>query len=168
MTVDDLVFLPLGLVVLGSAIRVVTCRQLVHAGLWLCVCLGALAGCYLMLTSELLAWVQILIYVGAITVLLLFAVMLTRAPIGRAADLDGRNRLLAAALATGLAVLLVPLLVGAFGSARIALTDATAGAPATVGTALFRTWVLPFELLSVLLLAALIGAIVLSRPQPGD
>ena len=59
-----------------------------HAALWLVVTLGSLAGCYLLLAAEFVAWVQVLIYVGAVVVLLLFGLMLTRAPIGDSDDLD--------------------------------------------------------------------------------
>ena len=82
MTVADALMIGLGAVAVGAAMAVVTTRQIVRAGLWLVVALGAVAGLYLALTAEVLAWVQVLIYVGAVVVLLLFAVMLTRAPIG--------------------------------------------------------------------------------------
>ena len=82
VSVVEVLFVLLGLVALGSALLVVTTRHLVHAALWLVVTLGALAGCYLLLTAEFVAWVQVLIYVGAVVVLLLFGLMLTRAPIG--------------------------------------------------------------------------------------
>ncbi len=82
MSGQEIVFTLLGVVAVGSAILVVTTRQLVHAALWLVVSFGALAGGYLVLTAEFVAWVQVLIYVGAIIVLLLFGIMLTRAPIG--------------------------------------------------------------------------------------
>ena len=72
VTSSRLLFGLLGLVALGSALLVVTTRQLVHAALWLVVTLGALAGCYLLLAAEFVAWVQVLIYVGAVVVLLLF------------------------------------------------------------------------------------------------
>src|SRR5262245_63318720 len=77
---------------IGSGVLVVTTRQLVHAALWLVVTLGSLAGCFLLLTAEVVAWVQVLIYVGAVVVLLLFGFLLTRAPIGRSSDLDSGNR----------------------------------------------------------------------------
>ena len=88
MTGAEIALVLLGVVALGSAVLVVTTRHLVHAALWLVVTLGALAGCYLLLAAEFLAWVQVLVYVGAVVVLLLFAVMLTRAPIGASKDLD--------------------------------------------------------------------------------
>ncbi|MFF3667260.1 NADH-quinone oxidoreductase subunit J family protein [Microtetraspora malaysiensis] len=159
---QEVVFLLLGVVALGSALLVVTTRQLVHAALWLVVCFGALAGGYLVLTAEFVAWVQVLIYVGAIVVLLLFGIMLTRAPIGRSAGLDSGNRVTAATVAVGTAAVLVTVVVQGFATAYTPL-EPGGGAAATLGASIFRSWVLPFEALSVLLLAALIGAIVLSR-----
>ncbi|MER7207884.1 NADH-quinone oxidoreductase subunit J [Streptosporangium sp. NPDC000239] len=161
-TGQEIVFLLLGVVAVGAALLVVTTRQLVHAALWLVVCLGALAGGYLVLTAEFVAWVQVLIYVGAVVVLLLFGLMLTRAPIGRAADLDSRNRPVAAVVATATAVVLVTVVVDGFRTAYAPL-EPGGGSAREIGSSVFRTWVLPFEVLSVLLLAALVGAIVLSR-----
>jgi NADH-quinone oxidoreductase subunit J len=167
VTAQDVVFVLLGVVVLGSAVLVVTTRQLVHAALWLVVSFGALAACYLLLTAEFVAWVQVLIYVGAIVVLLLFGIMLTRAPIGRSDELDSGNRLAAFVVAAGTAGTLVTVLVRAFRTAYVDLDGEPAGAAGPIGSILFRSWVLPFELLSVLLLAALVGAIVLSRADIG-
>ncbi|MES9602330.1 NADH-quinone oxidoreductase subunit J [Actinomadura sp. NPDC048032] len=162
MSGQEIVFTLLGVVAVGSAILVVTTRQLVHAALWLVVSFGALAGGYLVLTAEFVAWVQVLIYVGAVVVLLLFGVMLTRAPIGQSADLDSGNRWAALAVAAATAAVLVTVTVMGFGGARMPLR-AGGGSADELGGAVFRTWVLPFEVLSVLLLASLVGAIVLSR-----
>jgi NADH-quinone oxidoreductase subunit J len=166
-TGQEIVFLLLGAVAVGSALLVVTTKQLVHAALWLVVCFGALAGCYLVLTAEFVAWVQVLIYVGAVVVLLLFGIMLTRAPIGRSADLDSGNRLVSAVVALATAAILVTVVIDGFRTAYTPLTPGP-GAAKELGASVFATWVLPFEALSVLLLAALIGAIVLSRTDiPG-
>ncbi|MGI5419219.1 NADH-quinone oxidoreductase subunit J family protein [Actinomadura luteofluorescens] len=162
MSGQEIVFTLLGVVAVGSAILVVTTRQLVHAALWLVVSFGALAGGYLVLTAEFVAWVQVLIYVGAVVVLLLFGVMLTRAPIGESADLDSGNRWAALVVAAATAAVLVTVMVMGFGDARTPLR-AGGGSAEELGGAVFRTWVLPFEVLSVLLLASLVGAIVLSR-----
>jgi NADH-quinone oxidoreductase subunit J len=159
-------FALLGVIALGSALLVVTTRHLVHAALWLVVTLGSVAGCYLLLSAEFVAWVQVLIYIGAVVVLLLFGLMLTRAPIGRSEDLDSSlgQRVAAAITAAGAAAILVTSVVDAFHGERIDIADdQVAGATGDVGAAIFRSWVLPFEALSLLLLAALIGAIVLSR-----
>jgi NADH-quinone oxidoreductase subunit J len=160
----DILLTALGVVALGSAAAVVTTRQIVRAGLWLVVTLGAVAGLYLVLTAELVAWVQVLLYVGAVVVLLLFAVMLTRAPIGASDDLD-RPRWPALIVGGGAGVGLAPLLADAYRWSRVDLPRP--GRAEVLGAEVFRHWVLPFEVLSVLLLAALVGAIVLSRPDVG-
>jgi NADH-quinone oxidoreductase subunit J len=152
-----------GFVAIGSALLVVTTRQIVHAALWLVVTLGALAGCYLLLTAEFVAWVQVLIYVGAVVVLLLFALMLTKAPTGRQPDLNVRRVVPAAVVAGLVAVLLGTTVVAGFAGVRIDLDEAVVGSAEVTGATIFSTWVLPFEVLSVLLLAALVGAIALSR-----
>lgn len=167
---EDLL-IALGVVVVGSALLVVSARNVVHAALWLVVTLGGLAGCYLLLTAEFVAWVQVLIYIGAVVVLLLFATMLTRAPIGAVADLDTGNRVVAAVVAAATAAVLVFLVVDAFSAAYLPLSEIAStsrGSAAADGQAVFRYWVLPFEVVSVLLLAALIGAIALVRPPERD
>ena len=73
--------MPLALITAAAAVAVVTTRNVVHAALWLVVALLGLAGCYLVLTASLLAWVQVLIYVGAVVVLLLFAALTVAAAI---------------------------------------------------------------------------------------
>ena len=88
----EIAFLLVGIATLGAAVITVTTRQLVHAALWLVVALGGLAVEYLLLTAEFIAWVQVLIYVGSVVVLLLFGLMLTKAPIGRSPDADSGNR----------------------------------------------------------------------------
>jgi NADH-quinone oxidoreductase subunit J len=166
----EAVFGLLGVVAVASALLVVTTHQLVHAALWLVVTLGAVAGCYLLLSAEFVAWVQVLIYVGAVVVLLLFGLMLTKAPIGVSLDLDGPplQRAAAAVVAVGLAAVVCVAAAQAFHGEQIELgDDAGRGSSVSTGTAVFRAWVLPFEVLSVLLLAALVGAIVLSRRDIG-
>lgn len=164
MTGADALLLGLGAVAVGAALLVVTTRQVVRAGLWLVVALGAVAGLYLVLTAELLAWVQVLLYVGAVVVLLLFAVMLTRAPIGVSRDLD-RPGWPAALVGGGAGLGLAALLADVYRWSTVDLPPA--GSAERLGADIFRAWVLPFEVLSVLLLAALIGAIVVSRPEIG-
>ncbi|MFG2607330.1 NADH-quinone oxidoreductase subunit J [Streptomyces sp. NPDC048514] len=159
----EIAFLLVGLVTLGAALITVTTRQLVHAALWLVVALGGLAVEYLLLTAEFIAWVQVLIYVGSVVVLLLFGLMLTRAPIGASPDADSGNRWAALTVAAVAAVALVWVVVDAFRTTWIDLDGPAAGTTRVTGESLFRHWVLPFEALSVLLLAALVGAIVLSR-----
>ncbi len=169
----EVVFALLGLLALGSALLVVTTRQLVHAALWLVVTLGAVAGCYLVLAAEFVAWVQVLIYVGAVVVLLLFALMLTRAPTGpQRRPRRWRRAVPAAGVAALVAALLAVTVVAAFRDASRPRPGRRSAPPQVTGATLFRTWVLPFEVLSVLLLAALVGAIVAvpaarHRPRSG-
>ncbi|MFJ6610544.1 NADH-quinone oxidoreductase subunit J [Streptomyces sp. NPDC091289] len=164
----EIAFLLVGLATLGAAVITVTTKQLVHAALWLVVALGGLAVEYLLLTAEFIAWVQVLIYVGSIVVLLLFGLMLTRAPIGRSPDADSGNRWVALGVAAATAAALVWVVVDAFRTTWIDLDGPAQGSTAVTGAFLFRNWVLPFEALSVLLLAALVGAIVLSRKRDTD
>lgn len=159
----EIAFVLVGIATLGAALVTVTTRQLVHAALWLIVALGGLAVEYLLLTAEFIAWVQVLIYVGSVVVLLLFGLMLTRAPIGRSPDADSENRWAALAVAVAAAGTLVWVVVDAFRTTWIELDGPAQGSTEATGSFLFRHWVLPFEALSVLLLAALVGAIVMSR-----
>jgi NADH-quinone oxidoreductase subunit J len=159
----ELVFALFGLVAVGAAVLVVTTRHLVHAALWLVVSLGAVAGCFLLMSAEFVAWMQVLIYVGAVVVIVLFGFMLTRAPIGPSDDLTTHNRWAALLVATAATGALVVLLVDGFAEAVLDLSDPVPADATVIGGALFRWWVLPFEALSVLLLAALIGAIAVSR-----
>ncbi|MFI6766441.1 NADH-quinone oxidoreductase subunit J [Streptomyces sp. NPDC050355] len=159
----EIAFVLVGIATLGAALVTVTTRQLVHAALWLVVALGGVAVEYLLLTAEFIAWVQVLIYVGSVVVLLLFGLMLTKAPIGRSPDADSGNRWAALVVALASAGALVWVVVDAFRTTWINLDGAAQGSTEVSGRSLFQYWVLPFEALSVLLLAALVGAIVLSR-----
>jgi NADH-quinone oxidoreductase subunit J len=168
MTLADLLLAAFGLLALGAAVAVVTTRRIVRAGLWLAVAFAGIAGCALVLTAEFLAWVLVLIYVGAIVVLLLFATMLTRAPTDASDELD-RARLPGALIAGGVGLGLGAVVVGAFGWTRIGLAEREPGGAGVMGEQIFANWVLPFEVLSLLLLAALVGAIVIStRDRAGS
>ncbi|MEV4193824.1 NADH-quinone oxidoreductase subunit J family protein [Streptomyces toxytricini] len=164
----EIAFVLVGLATLGAAVVTVTTRQLVHAALWLVAALGGIAVEYLLLTAEFIAWVQVLIYLGSVIVLLLFGLMLTKAPIGRSPDADSGNRWVALGVAAVAAAALVWVVVDAFRTTWIDLDGPVQGSTQVTGEILFRHWVLPFEALSVLLLAALIGAIVLSRKDTAD
>ncbi|WP_455352387.1 NADH-quinone oxidoreductase subunit J family protein [Streptomyces sp. SYSU K217416] len=164
----EIAFLLVGIATLGAAVITVTTKQLVHAALWLVVALGGIAVEYLLLTAEFVAWVQVLIYVGSVVVLLLFGLMLTRAPIGRSPDADSGNRWVALGVALAAAAALVWVVVDAFRTTWIDLDGPAQGSTKVAGEILFQHWVLPFEALSVLLLAALVGAIVLSRKSGAE
>jgi len=161
---EQITFLMLALITLIPAVLVVTSRNIFHAGLWLLPTLLGVAGFYLTLGAEFLAAIQVLIYVGGIMVLLLFAILLTR----RLTDPEIRvhNR------QTGWAFLLGAALVGIliFAARREfgAIGPPAPIAPGTtekMGEALLGPYLLPFEVASVLLLAAIIGAIVLARGE---
>lgn len=163
MTVVDVLFLVLSALALWSALLVVTTDEIVHAALWLVITLGALAGCYLVLAAEFVAWVQVLIYIGAVVVLALFALMLTRAPTGPGSATTTRNRPAAAVAGILATVALAVVMFAGFRGETVELDTSRIGSAPVLGEAIFRQWVLPFEVLSVVLLAALVGAIVLSK-----
>ena len=162
MTSLDILFVAVGLITAASAVLAVTSHHLVHAALWLVVALGTLAGCYLVLGAELVALVQLLVYVGAIVVLVLVALMLTRAPIGRSPEHSSSavQRIAAAVIGAGTTALLASVLLPALGGEVLATS---AGDTQGIATQLFGSWVWPFELLSLLLLVALIAALAVSR-----
>ena len=168
MTALDVAFAAVGLVAAASALLAVTTRHVVHAALWLVVTLGALAGCYLVLGAELVALVQLLVYVGAVVVLVLFALMLTRAPIGpqpRRTRTSVPQRVAGAVVGAGTTALLAGVLVPALGGQAVQVHDGRT--PGHRRRQLFGVWVWPFELLSLLLLVALVAAFAVSRMPAG-
>ncbi len=166
MTGLDLAFLGAGAITIAAALLAVTTRHLVHSALWLVLTLGGLAGCYLVLGAELVALVHVLVYVGAVVVLVIFALMLTRAPIGPSPDHSASrmHRALAGLLAAGVTALLLAVLVPLAGEDAIRRSATDSGA---LAADLFAVWAWPFEALSVLLLAALVAAFAVARVTPG-
>lgn len=154
------VFLAVAVAMSVSAVRVVTTKNLVHGALYLVLTLLGAAIVFLMTLAEFVAWVQVLIYVGAVIVLLLFGLMLTRAPIGRTA-LDNDQRGLAFLVSLGLFGITSMTLWRAFEGKSIELGEQTLAGD--LGQQLFTRFVLPFEVVSVLLLAALVGAVILAK-----
>jgi NADH-quinone oxidoreductase subunit J len=222
---QNVVFGILAFVTIGAGVRVVTTRNVVHAALWLVVVLAAVGGSFLLLGAEFVGITQILVYIGAIVVLFLFGIMLTRAPIGKMAGLTGSGSLLALLVAAAIAGVLGAVLIDFFGdtelpedtrvvfvTAEIAdLADAagatveevsiggrqvladgieentsgderdellaqlddvpgdelvvTGSNTAAVGDSIFADYLVPFEVVGLLLTAALIGAIALARKE---
>ena len=152
-------FYVIAIVAAIAGVLVVAARNVVHAALYLVGVLGSVGAVYIVLGAEFVGWVQILIYVGAIVILILFGIMLTRAPIG-GLSLDNAQRPIALVVAAASFGLLTWMIWHTFGHKKIALAPVRT---AVVGDALFKNYVLPFEAVSVLLLAALVGAIVLAR-----
>ena len=158
---QNITFGILALVMGVSALRVVTAKNVVHAALYLVLVLAGVAGIFILLAAEFLAVVQILVYIGAIVVLFLFGIMLTRAPIGRSNELDNDQRWAGVLVGLGLFGLLSAILYNGFGRTKIPENEVAR--TGDVGLAIFQTYVIPFEVISVLLLAALVGAIVIAR-----
>jgi NADH-quinone oxidoreductase subunit J len=147
-----------------SAFRVVTTKNVVHAAFFLVAVLAGVGVNFLLLQAEFVALTQVLVYIGAIVVLFLFGIMLTRAPLGRSDDLDNRS-LRPAGVATALLLLVVIAysLIRGFSDTQLILPANAATSTADVADSIFSTYLFPFELVSMLLTAALIGAIVLAR-----
>src|SRR3954451_5722014 len=147
-------------IVIGS-LRVVTTKNIVHAALYLTVVLAGVAALYILLAAEFVFAVQLLVYIGAIIVLFLFAIMLPRSPMGNSDELDNNQRAVAALVAVFLAGALGSLLIDAFHDDKIA--DPAIARTGDIGLDIFQKFVIPFEVVSVLLLAALVGAVVIAR-----
>lgn len=166
-TWQQIVFWIVAAVMGVAALRVVTSRNVVHAALYLVGTLMGAAALYVLLLAEFVAWVQVLVYVGAVVVLMLFGLMLTRAPIG-SAHLDNNQRPLAALCAAAVFVVTSWIMVSAFDGKEISIANQAGTATAEVGKVIFSSYVLPFEVVSVLLLAALVGAVVIARRDVDD
>lgn len=164
MTPQDIAML-LTLVVGGaSALLVVTSRNVVHAALYLVVALLSVAATFLLLGAEFLAWTQVLVYVGAVVVLILFGLMLTRAPIGPMAVSNDNGRL-ALLTSLGLFFFLTTMILRAYGDQTIELRHTPTVA---LGEVLYLAWAFPFIVLGFFLTAALIGAVVIARSEIGE
>lgn len=162
MTGAQIIFLVVALFTLGSALMVVTTRNLVHAALWLVSTLFGVAVVYALLNANFIAVVQVVVYIGAIAILFIFAVMLTRKDMRDTGPQMNRNWWLGALVAVLTFAGLAFLLQGWSG-----FTNTAAALPADfdgvtlLGEALVSpdAYVLPFEVASVLLLAALVGSV---------
>ncbi|MCA9825038.1 MAG: NADH-quinone oxidoreductase subunit J [Dehalococcoidia bacterium] len=154
----NLAFWTLAVLTLGSAGGVMAARSLFHAVLFLIVAFLGVAGFFVLLSAEFLAMAQVIIYVGAIAVLLLFAVLLTPR-----ADRNNAETAMAAPavlLAIALAAVVIFVIQDTDWATVTASPELTG---AELGDALLSTWILPFQVASVLLTAALVGAIMLIR-----
>jgi len=160
MSVEQVVFYIVAVVAVVGALGVVLSRDIVHSALFLIFVLLMTAGVFVLLSSEFLALAQILVYGGGITILVIFALMITQLRQARGA-LDGPQKPFAAVAAM---ILIAALGVMAFQTEWIGETDrVTVIDTESLGRALFRDFAIPFEIASFVLLAALIGAVVLAR-----
>ncbi len=165
MTAEQIIFLIVGAVTLIAGLLVVTVRDLVHAALWLVATLFGVAIIYTLLNAGFLAVVQVVVYIGAIAILFIFAVMLTRRQAADTGASVNKNwwagALLAVLTFAGLVYLLQSW--GGF-SKQVSAIPSGFDAINQLGNALTSPagYVLPFEVASVLLLAALVGAVYLA------
>ena len=151
--------------ILGGGLAVVTLRNVIHSAVAMMICFGSLAGMYALLGAPIIAAAQVLIYLGAISVLILFAIMLTQA--GDASLPAPFHR--QAPIAVVIALVVVGLVAWAVvTTAWKAAPTAAAVAIEAVGNLLFTDYALPFEIIGFLLLAAIIGAIFLARRPEED
>ena len=169
---EQIVFLLVALFTLGSGLMVVTTRNLVHAALWLVSTLFGVAVTYALLSASFLAVVQVVVYIGAIAILFIFAVMLTRKDMRDQGAQQNPNWWVGALLSVLTFIGLFFLLQGWSGMSTTATAIPTGfDAISELGTALVSpdAFVLPFEVASVLLVAALVGAVYVAfNPRKGD
>ena len=148
-------------VMIIAAINVVRSSNVVHAALSLVAVMGGAAAQYLLLAAEFVAVTQVLVYIGAVMILFLFGVMLTRARVGRETDLNNKSWALGIPVALLMFGVMVYVLIDGFGDDR--LEPAGQVSTAALSDDIFKPFLLPFWALSFVLLAAVIGAIVLAR-----
>jgi NADH-quinone oxidoreductase subunit J len=167
--VIQIIFFVIAALIIGSAMMVVTVRNIIHAALWLISSFFGVAMLYLLLEAEFLAVSQVLIYVGAVSVLVLFAIMLTRQVTGTGERQLFYERWWVGALIAG--VLFAAILVPTFATYEWNTIDpesaevvGVTGVP-EIGAAFMQEFLLPFEIAAVLLLVALVGAIVIAYEE---
>ena len=160
----DALFWLFASVMIGSALLVVTMRDIIRCGLAMIVCFGALAGIYVLMGAPLIGAAQVIVYIGAISVLILFAIMLTQTK-DAPSRLVFQTQAVPAAIASVIIVIVVALSIAAtdWGEAE----DRVRLATDAMSTALFKDFVLPFEVVSVLLLAAVVGGVYLAKREKG-
>jgi NADH:ubiquinone oxidoreductase subunit 6 (subunit J) len=161
---EDALFWILAAVMLGSGLLVVTMRDIIRCGLAMMVCFGALAGIYVIIGAPLIAAAQVIVYIGAISVLILFAIMLTQTK-AAPSRLVFQTQAVPAAISSIVIAIVIALAVGAteWGEVPERIRLATAA----LSQVLFQDFVLAFEIVSVLLLAAVIGGVFLAKREPG-
>jgi len=163
MTTEALAFWSLAVVLVGSALAVVLSKNLFHSVLWLALALTGTAGVFLLLEAEFLAAVQLLLYAGGVVTIVVFAIVVTERLVGE--RLSHTNRGVAAGAVVSL--VLVGFVVSMIAGRPLATTrpPLTGDLTRTLGEAVLTRFVLPFELLAVLMLAAMLGAVYFARPE---
>ena len=162
---DDALFMLLATILIGAALLVVGMRDIIRCGLAMIVCFAALAGLYVIAGAPLVAAAQVLVYIGAISVLVLFAIMLTQTKAAPSRLVFQTQAVPAAVLSVVLAVL-IGIVVA---STTWPVSDGRVWTDTKdLATALFADYTLPFEVVSVLLLSAVIGGVFLAKRERGD
>jgi len=158
---QNIAFGIIALIMILSAINVVRSRNVVHAALSLVALMAGAAAQYLLLAAEFVAVTQVLVYIGAVMILFLFGVMLTRARVGPETDLNNKNWYVGIPVALLMLGAMVFVLIDGFGNDQLHPTAQVS--TADLSDSIFKPFLLPFWALSFVLLAAVIGAIVLAR-----
>ena len=163
MTGEVVAFWGVAVVLVGAALAVVLTKNLFHAVLWLALALTGTAGVFLQLDAEFLAAVQLLLYAGGIVTIVVFAIVVTERLVGERISQTSR-RIGGGAVVAG-ALLFVILSAISQRPLAAARPELPADLTRTIGDAVLTRFVLPFELLALLMLAALMGAIYFARPD---
>jgi NADH-quinone oxidoreductase subunit J len=167
MVAENIFFYVIAAGMVGAAVAVVTTRNVVRAALYLIAVFAGVAAQFILLAAEFVAVTQVLIYIGAIMVLMLFGIMLTRARIGRDVDMTNDHWWVGLGTALLLTAVMAYSLIDRWGDDALPAdrqVNSVGGSnTATVSDSIFSQYLIPFEIVSVLLLAALVGAIVIAR-----
>jgi len=160
---ETIAFWALAVVLVCSALAVVLSKNLFHAVLWLALALTGTAGIFLLLNAEFLAAVQLLLYAGGIITIVVFAIVVTERLVGQ--RLSQTNRRVAAGTVVSIAMLVAIVSSLLRHPLELPSTAAPENVTQAVGEAVLTRFVLPFELLALLMLAAMLGAIYFARPE---
>ena len=160
---QQIMFVVLGLVTLGAAAMVVTTHNLLRSALWLVLAFFGIAGIFILLNAEFLAVVQVLVYVGAIATLIIFAIMLSRNVMDPKQPRFNDQWGVVAGCAAILFVILTAIVTRV--TWPVAAGEVSSAAIAQLGADLIGPYVIPFEAASVLLVVAMIGAIIIAREK---
>jgi NADH:ubiquinone oxidoreductase subunit 6 (subunit J) len=162
---NDLLFMVLGAVMVIAALAVVLQRDIIRSGLAMIICFAALAGIYVIAGTPVVAAAQVLVYIGAISVLVLFAIMLTQSK-APPRSLVFQTQVVPAAVASIILAVLICLVAVSTNWPQQVATQVAAATE--IAKALFRDYTLPFEVVSVLLLAAVVGGVFLAKRERGE
>ena len=161
LVAQNVAFGVMALAMVVAALRMVTTHNVVHAALYLVVVLAGVAGMFILLGAEFVGVTQVLVYIGAIVVLFLFGIMLTKGSFGEDDGVTGERRLVAGLVGLLVFGVMAAALVESFEDAELSRSGPST--TAELADSIFSDYIVPFEAVSVLLLAALIGAIVVAR-----